>query len=322
MAGTVIDDMLSGFGRHPIPCYQEQIERSRLVREWLDWPGGPEAAPASVVRRGRRARERMVAGNMRLCVSVAKRFQGRGLPIEDLIQEGAIGLSRAVDKFDPTRGYKFSTYAYWWVRQSMTRAISDTADMIRVPCNSLEVLYRVQRFIASRPDPPSEDEILAVAGLDNSEQMERIRAALRAKVCHSTSIRLPDEKRTIEEILPCPNSEEAAQLERLEITVQWDRVQQALPHLTAKEREALELRHLMDVPVEVTARMMGIRRDQVSPIVNRAILRLKSMMARMDMGLPPVGISDGYLMREAVAARSAAQGPAPEFEQLNLLVLN
>ena len=125
---------MNGAGRVPLLTADEELHLGTLVRTWQDHP---DPCPAAVRRRGLRARERMVTANLRLVVSVARRFNGHrklgSMEFADLLQEGTIGLSRGVEKFDPTRGYKFSTYAYWWIRQAITRSIHEKSRMIRLP---------------------------------------------------------------------------------------------------------------------------------------------------------------------------------------------
>ena len=105
--------MLNGIGRHALLSPEEEVSLGRQVRTWQDHPGGPEQAPAAVQKRGLRARGRLVQANLRLVVHLAKKQHMRGLAMEDLVQEGSIGLQRAAEKYDPSTGYRFSTYAYW-----------------------------------------------------------------------------------------------------------------------------------------------------------------------------------------------------------------
>ncbi|NJN23440.1 MAG: sigma-70 family RNA polymerase sigma factor [Acaryochloridaceae cyanobacterium RL_2_7] len=122
-----IGHYLQSIGKVPLLTADQEIVLGRAVKEWMD---SPEPS-AQVLAKGRRAKERLMAANLRLVVHMAKKYRDRGLDFDDLIQEGSIGLNRAVEKFDFTKGYKFSTYAYWWIRQSMTRAISEKSRTVR-----------------------------------------------------------------------------------------------------------------------------------------------------------------------------------------------
>ena len=124
---------LATIGRIPLLTAAEEIELGNQVQKFMELTQDGSVSPDSeefsskdrrMIRVGQRAKQRMMKANLRLVVSVAKKYQGKGLELLDLIQEGSLGLERAVEKFDPTRGYKFSTYAFWWIRQSMTRAIA------------------------------------------------------------------------------------------------------------------------------------------------------------------------------------------------------
>ncbi|MFN7871870.1 MAG: sigma-70 family RNA polymerase sigma factor, partial [Cyanobacteriota bacterium] len=160
---------LRDIGRVPLLSHEQEITLGRQVQELMGLeelreelalraggePPSPEMlaaeaglSPALLRRRlqaGRRAKERMVAANLRLVVSVAKKYTKRNMELLDLIQEGTIGLVRGVEKFDPTRGYKFSTYAYWWIRQGITRAIAEKSRSIRLPIHITETLNKLKK---------------------------------------------------------------------------------------------------------------------------------------------------------------------------------
>ncbi len=124
----------------------ELRERLRQHHEaWAERSGLSVAELKQALHHGRRARDRMIQANLRLVVSVAKKYQNQGLELLDLVQEGAIGLERAVDKFDPAMGYKFSTYAYWWIRQGITRAIATQSRTIRLPIHITETLNKLKK---------------------------------------------------------------------------------------------------------------------------------------------------------------------------------
>ena len=166
--GDLVRSYLRDIGRVPLLSHEQEITLGRQVQELVrleeleeDYklrqghpPSREEMAksvgvsPAVLRRRlnnGRRAKERMVAANLRLVVSVAKKYTKRNMELLDLIQEGTIGLVRGVEKFDPTRGYKFSTYAYWWIRQGITRAIAEKSRTIRLPIHITETLNKLKK---------------------------------------------------------------------------------------------------------------------------------------------------------------------------------
>lgn len=131
-------------GRAPIPTRAEQVELGRLVQRWQQHPGGPDAASPAVQRAGLRARNRLVSGNLRLALDATRLYRGYGMEVEDLMQEAAIGMQRAAEKFDPERGYSFTTFAYWWMRQSMKRCLSSNG-MIRLPVRAEDERRQMNR---------------------------------------------------------------------------------------------------------------------------------------------------------------------------------
>ena len=164
----LVRSYLRDIGRVPLLTHEQEITLGRQVQELMDLesleseleskegekPSREKLAKASglssiqlkrKLQHGRRAKERMVAANLRLVVSVAKKYTKRNMELLDLIQEGTIGLVRGVEKFDPTRGYKFSTYAYWWIRQGITRAIAEKSRTIRLPIHITEMLNKLKK---------------------------------------------------------------------------------------------------------------------------------------------------------------------------------
>lgn len=145
MSKSEFGQYLSEIGRYPVLSRESQLRHCQAIHRWQTWPEGKDKAPRKVKRLGERGMEMMVSTNLRLVVSVAKKYQARGVELQDLIQEGNIGLIRGLELFDPTRGYQVSTYCYWWVRQGITRSIYSQSRMIRMPINSHEQLVKIRR---------------------------------------------------------------------------------------------------------------------------------------------------------------------------------
>jgi len=129
-----VDRWLDNAGRQPLLTPAGEVHLGALVRQWQDWPDGPAEAPPAVTRRGLRARDRLVASNLRLVAMVCDRYRlPVTIPMEDALQSGTIGLCRAAEKFDPARGYRFTTYAFLWIRQAITGEVDAMSNTVRLP---------------------------------------------------------------------------------------------------------------------------------------------------------------------------------------------
>ena len=166
--GDMVRTYLHEIGRVPLLtheqeiCYGKQVQQMMILQgikdsleqtlnrpptqtEWASKSTLTETELARILRLGHQAKQKMIEGNLRLVVAIAKKYQKRNLEFLDLIQEGSLGLERGVEKFDPSRGYKFSTYAYWWIRQGITRTIANDARTIRLPIHIVEKLNKLKR---------------------------------------------------------------------------------------------------------------------------------------------------------------------------------
>jgi len=171
MANAELHSYMQEVGLHPILCEEAQLLHCRRIHEWLHPHIYPEQAASArtLEKRGRHSMNAMVKTNLRMVVSIAKKFQHKGLEFSDLIQEGNIGLMRGLELYDPARGYRISTYAYWWIRQGITRALHNQGRTIRLPINNYETLNKVQRHsqeVESRTgSKPSLEELANFAGI-------------------------------------------------------------------------------------------------------------------------------------------------------------
>src|SRR5262249_29384592 len=230
-------------------------------------------------RHYQKARRELAEGNLRLVVSIAKRYRRRGLPFSDLIQEGNRGLMRAVDKYEWRLKFKFGTYATWWIRQGITRALADHARTIRVPCHQVGTLAAVERvrgeLSIAQGREPTVEEIAAVLGVTPEETQ-----SLRVVARHPVSLHEPlggDGERALEDFLDDPDATSPG------VTVDQhllrERIGEVLRSLTPREREVIELRFgLKDGQprtLEEVARAYGITRERIRQIEARALLKLR-----------------------------------------------
>jgi RNA polymerase nonessential primary-like sigma factor len=256
----------------------KQLGHEPSLEEWAAQVGWDAEDLTSTVMKGKRAKHKMIEANLRLVVSVAKKYQKRGVEFLDLIQEGTLGLERGIEKFDPKRGYKLSTYAYWWIRQGITRAIANQGRTIRLPIHIHERLTKIrkaQRQLTlefGRSATPL--EIAQILELETAEVRE---VFLLARQPLSLDLRVGENQDTeLVDLLrdDTPSPEEYMIGESLR-----DDVQQLLAELTPRQQEIVSLRfglgnHKIQSLQEIGERL-GISRERVRQVEMKALAHLR-----------------------------------------------
>ena len=306
---TVQTKLYEHINRHQTKKKDEKLfPTRRTFQSWLPDEAVIEEEFAAMLRRADLANKALTDANLRLVVSVAKRYIGRGINFLDLIQEGNIGLLRAVEKFDPTKGFKFSTYATWWIRQAITRAIADQARTIRIPVHMVETinrLMRIQRRLQQELGrEPNSDEVALELDLLLPEETAAIRQAKasgerldpnldrqlrRAAAKVRRIIRIAQEPMSLEtpvgaeessllgdfiedESVPAPADVASRQLLK-------EQVQNALSILTDREREVLEMRFGLkdgqDHTLEEVGQHFRVTRERIRQIEAKALRKLR-----------------------------------------------
>ena len=295
---------LGEIGRHQLLTPEQELTLGRKVQamvvlqERCHQAGGSGDAceyddlERRTLRNGERAKQQMVTANLRLVVNLAKRYQGKGLDLLDLIQEGTIGLTRAVEKYDPTRGHRFSTYAYWWIRQGLNRALSTQSRTIRIPVNVNEKLTRLRaakaRHLQLNGQSPSAADLARAMDLPLAEVEDLLGCELRSvTVSLQGTLRSMSDPSELVDVLP---SNEMAPMERAELAERMASVWTLLDtaNLTPKERTVVMLRFGLDGGHEwrtlaEVARQLDCSREYCRQVVQRALRKLRQ--AGIDSGL-------------------------------------
>jgi RNA polymerase primary sigma factor len=291
VTGDLVRIYLREIGRVPLLTAQDEVELAKSIEAGLfaeetlrggcpaHGPLGAEMAELAILGAdGLRAKQRLIEANLRLVVSIAKRYIGRGLVFLDLIQEGNLGLIRAVEKFDYTKGYKFSTYATWWIRQAITRAIADQARTIRIPVHMVETINkmaRIQRQLhqdlgrEALPEEIASEMGLSVARVSEIQRIAQEPVSLQSPIGEEDSD-LGDFIEDADAVVPM----EAAAFIMLQ-----EQLERVLDNLTIREQRIIQLRFgLTDGhprTLEEVGREFGVTRERIRQIESKTLAKLR-----------------------------------------------
>jgi RNA polymerase primary sigma factor len=252
---------LNEAGRYPLLSASEEVELAKRIE-----------------RGDKAAKDKMVNSNLRLVVSIAKKYQGHGLTLLDLIQEGIIGLIRAVEKFDWRRGYKFSTYATWWIRQAVQRGVANKSRTIRIPVHIVEREQKIARaereLVLQLERMPTDEEVAAKAKL-NLKHVRDTRAAARTVASLDKAVG-DDSDTSFGDIVAQATSDVA---EEVQVALDESALHRAVADLPEREQEVIRLRYGLDEEMEPHSleeigRRLGITRERVRQIETQALSRL------------------------------------------------
>ncbi len=275
---TVADDSvrlyLREIGKIPLLKAEEEVALAKRIQKGVNASKNTLAAAD-----GKRAKDKMAEANMRLVVSIAKKYIGRGLDLLDLIQEGNTGLLRAVEKFDYTKGYKFSTYATWWIRQAITRAIADQARTIRIPVHMVETINKLIRTQRRLQQELGREPMVEELAAEMDMEVEKVNHIMKIKQ-DIVSLEAPvgeEADSTLGDFIP--DEESRTPLEAATDQLLKEQVGEMLDLLTPREQKILRMRFGLDDgrshTLEEVGQEFGVTRERIRQIEAKALAKLR-----------------------------------------------
>ncbi len=272
---------LKEIGKIPLLKPEEEILLANQIRAMVPLleKENLTAEETAIIAKGKKAKRKMVEANLRLVVSIAKKYQNRGISLLDLVQEGSLGLMRGVEKFEPERGYKFSTYAYWWIRQAITRAIAEKSRNIRLPIHITESLNKLRKSVRhlniELGRKPTEEEIAEAMDI-SINKLRFIRQASYRTHDRSLNVILDDNQTELGEVLPSQSASPQDFIKEEEVS---DTITHLLETLPERQREIIALRYGLNngkkMSYQEIGKQCGISHERVRQLTNRAMRTLK-----------------------------------------------
>jgi RNA polymerase primary sigma factor len=286
--GDLVRIYLREIGRVPLLTAEGEVELAKSIEAGLfaeeklqgglPLMGVAGAELSQLAADGLQAKQRLIEANLRLVVSIAKRYIGRGLVFLDLIQEGNLGLIRAVEKFDYTKGYKFSTYATWWIRQAITRAIADQARTIRIPVHMVETINKMARVQRQLHQDLGREATSAEVAAEMGLSQERV-AEIQRIAQEPVSLQAPigEEDSDLGDFIE--DADAVVPIEAAAFIMLQDQLEQILHDLTAREQKIIQLRFgLMDGhprTLEEVGKEFGVTRERIRQIESKTLSKLR-----------------------------------------------